>query len=458
MPNLQPTPAETPSPNSAAPSESRSIATLEPKSGTTSFYQQLPQWFLAIFSLAYVSGYLIEFTHFGSFGILDASGEIFKLKYIQTGITFLLLCAIIGVYTIFVLQTTRLNSSIVEALKGGFYLPRSVIFAGAFNVLSIYLAALLTPLPRVETFAQAGGSLFLVILLVLYSFALAYRIEKKFAAQRSAIWGKPAKPRASALRSLVRRSAFLKGMVRFIERRNTGTRPVLYKEQIFASEKSREIALCKLWRRSLCFKNATAAFLLAATLIVDTFVFRTQFAVLRELFLDGGWIFFAFAICMPLLLLRVIDRMKQVTDFGGDGNLAFRHAILQIAGIVLSLLLLFLVLTSYSYGIFPFIPSVKGGGDYENAPTVSAIFKDDGLDKLASELHMGVGGDQRIRDVILIYATTSSFYFAKPEAGNDPCDWRTGGNRPKILELKRDQIVAESFGVEYKNITGTNCR
>ena len=417
MPNLPPTPAATPESAPAGSSESKPVATPESRSGATSFYQQLPQWFIAIFSLAYVSGYLIEFTHFGSFGILDASGEIFKLKYIQTGVTFLLLCAIIGVYTILVLGLPRLNSSIREALQGGFYLPRWSIFAGAFNVLSIYLATLLTPLPRVETTAQAGGTLALVFILVLYSTTLAYVIEKQYARARSDI----------------------------------------YKERDGIPVKARIGDLCRLWRASLCLKTATGIVFLIATVIVDAFVFNTKLAVISGLFFGGGWIFLIFAACMPLLLLRVIDRLKQVTNFRNE-NHVFSHTILQVAGITLSILLLFLVLTSYSYWVFPFIPSVKGGGDYENAPRVFATYKDDGLDALAGELNMGVPGVRRISGVILIYATTSSYYFAKPKAGNDPCDWRAGRSRPKIMELRRDQIGAQSFEVDYKKIAVTNCQ
>jgi hypothetical protein len=501
MPSLPPTPAATPQPNSAASSESKPIATPEPKSATTSFYQQLPQWFLAIFSLAYVSGYLIEFTHFGSFGILDASGEIFKLKYIQTGITFLLLCAIVGVYTILVLGIPSLNSKIRPAVKGGFYLPRWSIFAGAFNVLSIYLAALLTPLPSLETITQAGGTLALVFILVLYSFTLSQVIEKNYEAQRSVVEGKPAKAHLSFFKSLSRRSPLLKSAIALIEKQNARTHSVIYEDQDGTPAKDRAITLrfirrcsafikkaidiirkkcawalsiiykprhptsakgraagvCSLWLRSVRLKNATAIVFLAATVIVDKFVFSTKLTVIRGLFLGGGWIFLVFAICMPLLLLRVIDRLKQVTKFE-DENQAFRHTILQAAGITLSLLLLFLVLTSYSYSVFPFIPSAKGGGDYENAPTVSVNFKEDEIAALAQELKMGVRGVQQIRDVILIYATTSSFYFAKSEAGNDPCDWRAGRNRPKIMELRREQILAQSVGGENKDATVTNCK
>src|ERR1700692_4352451 len=449
MPNLPPTPT--------ASSESKPIATPEPMSATTSFYQQLPQWFLAIFSLAYVSGYLIEFTHFGSFGILDASGEIFKLKYIQTGITFLLLCAIVGVYTILVLGIPSLNSKIRPAVKGGFYLPRWSILAGAFNVLSIYLAALLTPVPSLETITQAGGTLALVFILVLYSFTLSQVIEKNYEAQRSVVEGKPAKAHFSFFKSLSRRRPLLKSAITFIEKQNAWVLSIIYKPRNPKSAKGRVAGVCSLWRRSVRLKNATAIFFLAATVIVDKFAFSTKLPIIRGMLLSGGWIFLVFAICMPLLLLRVIDRLKQVTKFR-DENQAFRHSILQASGITLSLLLLFLVLTSYSYSVFPFIPSAKGGGDYENAPTVSVNFKEDEIAALAEELKMGVHGVRQIRDVILIYATTSSFYFAKSEAGNDPCDWRAGRNRPKIMELRREQILAQSVGGENKDATVTNCQ
>src|SRR6202162_6025750 len=237
-------------------------------SDVKSLYQQLPQWFIAIFSLSYVSGYLIEFTYYGSFGILDAAGEIFKLKYIQTGIIFLLLCAIVGVYTILVLGTPRFNAPIRQAVRGGIYVPRWSIFAAAFNVFSIYLTALLTPLPHVETIAQGGGTLALVLILVAYSTTLAYLIEKRYAQSRSSI----------------------------------------YKESSDKPSKAQIRALCRLWRTSVCLKSSTGIACLGVTVVIDGYVFGERLGALRDLFLKGGWTFFLFAICMPLLLLRIIDR------------------------------------------------------------------------------------------------------------------------------------------------------
>jgi hypothetical protein len=48
----------------------------------------LPEWFIALFALVYVTGYLVDIFFFSSLGITDAGAEVLKLQYIETGLVF----------------------------------------------------------------------------------------------------------------------------------------------------------------------------------------------------------------------------------------------------------------------------------------------------------------------------------------------------------------------------------
>ncbi len=46
--------------------------------------------FVAAFALIYISGYTVEFAYYNFNGITNMSGDVLKLKYIYTGIVFVL--------------------------------------------------------------------------------------------------------------------------------------------------------------------------------------------------------------------------------------------------------------------------------------------------------------------------------------------------------------------------------
>jgi hypothetical protein len=109
--------------------------------------KHLPPWFAAIFGAVYLSGYLIEFFYYSSLGITDAASEVFKLKYVETGLTFLILLLIIVVPTIVLFGTLRANLDTPAVTKHTtIYLAPWPVSMTIINFLSIYCATLFAPL------------------------------------------------------------------------------------------------------------------------------------------------------------------------------------------------------------------------------------------------------------------------------------------------------------------------
>jgi hypothetical protein len=364
-------------------------------------YQQIPQWFIAIVGLSYVTGYEIEFLYYASLGIVDAAGEIFKLKYILTGLVFIFPCALITIFGVALLGVARINVK-RDLARRGFYATRWSIVSALFTFGSVYLLILFTPLHYFETGIHWEGVFVLVLLVISYSFIFTL-FEKRF------------------------RNVYLS------MRRQTHGR--------LSSSQIRE--LHRRFREDICLRDVTAMGLFALVLFVDMLIFNERRKTVLDLVISGGGVFLLLCPLIPVLLHRTMYRAGQLGAVQ-DSSRGFRY--LSITGMSVSVLvlLLFLVLTSYSYLVFPFIPNLKGGGDYENAPKVSVTLRDAGKSKDPS-------------GSLLLYTSSSSFYFAQPERGNDPCDWRVGRSRPEIIEFRREEIRTLSFRAESKQTGKTNC-
>jgi len=85
----------------------------------------------------------------------------------------------------------------------------------------------------------------------------------------------------------------------------------------------------------------------------------------------------------------------------------------------------FLSLLTFSYVVFPFIPAVRGGGDYSAAPQVSIIYRD------------GKAEDKEI----LLEETAAALFVAKPQNAVGPCEWRANPeSRPEVTMIGRADI------------------
>jgi hypothetical protein len=89
---------------------------------------------------------------------------------------------------------------------------------------------------------------------------------------------------------------------------------------------------------------------------------------------------------------------------------------------------------SFAYTLFPYLPSAKGGGNYSSSPAISVYIDHPTLLKNPAFVPF----EGRLENMVLIYSTSTSFYFGV-------CDWRkteeikAKGPAP-ILQIKRDEI------------------
>lgn len=363
-------------------------------------HQQLPPWFIAIFAMSYVTGYLIEYLYYASLGIVDTAGDIFKLKYIQTGMIFLFSCALITTYVIVMAGTPRLNMKLLDPPQTAWYMSRWIVFAVMFNVLSIYISVMFTPLHYVETTAQWAGILSLAILFILFGILYNWT-ERQY------------------------NDSYLS-----MKDANSGAFSEVQKQNLRGR-----------WNAYIFVRDVAAMFFLGMVVLSDIVFLRAREVALLDLVSQGGWIFVSLAILVPILVYRIVTRLELVSEAENKNSGFLYYTITGAGGVVLSLLL-FVVLVSYSYWVFPFIPSLKGGGDYENASTVSVVLKraerprPDRRDELNSK---------DLDQSLILYSTASSYYLARPVGKNNPCEWRTGRARPQITEVRRDEIRALVF-------------
>jgi hypothetical protein len=327
---------------------------------------------------------------------------------------FIFSCALIGVYVVALAGAPRMSVTPAkdEPPKPGLYVTRLIVFAVLFHVLSLYISIMFTPLHYLETLAQWVGIITLVVLLIL--FALLFYVTEDYYKD----WYS-----------------------------------TMYSQDMSGRQKKR---LRKKWDTAIIGRDVAAVFFFLMTFLSDIIFLQKRADAIRDLLLEGGWIFLIFAILIPALLYRLFIRLQEAKERQNDQfekeSGRFLYYMIFGSGIVLFSLLLFTVLISYSYWIFPFIPSAKGGGDYEHASRVSIIAKPQNA---PGRERIGAIDPASLDQSLILYSTSSSYYFARPERGNTPCDWRAGRSRPKINEVRRDEIGGLVLKVDA---TPSNCR
>ena len=93
----------------------------------------------------------------------------------------------------------------------------------------------------------------------------------------------------------------------------------------------------------------------------------------------------------------------------------------------------YLSLLAFSRTVFPFIPAVRGGGDYSVAPKV-LIYRTDHSQRASPT------------PVILLEETATTLFVANPNDAGGPCEWRLGPeNKPEVLMISRQDITQIKF-------------
>jgi hypothetical protein len=218
------------------------------------------------------------------------------------------------------------------------------------------------------------------------------------------------------------------------------------KERKHKNHKDQEAYLQTRYTHYNRLKNGLAKILIVLMLLLDVFIFWEMGDVLIEMMFPRGFFFFGFCVVLTIVTQQIIQLLQRIAQ-ETDEHAKFRHASLTGVSIAACGALFYLTIASYAYAIFPFIPNMKGGADYVNSRKVCVI-----LDK---PIEFNVGGDNRpkarLDHVIIMYSTSSSYYFAWSGEGNSARDWRARRTLPIIGQVPRNNVRSIFFESESHN-------
>ncbi len=108
---------------------------------------------------------------------------------------------------------------------------------------------------------------------------------------------------------------------------------------------------------------------------------------------------------------------------------AEKHVGMWLLNVCLIVPIYYLSLLTFSHAVFPFIPAVRGGGDYSVAPSVFLYHKNQQFPAFPHPF-------------ILLEETATTLFVAKPKDAGGPCEWRLGPeNKPEVLMISREDIA-----------------
>jgi hypothetical protein len=184
--------------------------------------------------------------------------------------------------------------------------------------------------------------------------------------------------------------------------------------------------------------------------IFDVFILRGVGSVIWKMLFPYGIFYFGFCALLGLRGARTFYRLNEISNVSDKSDPVIlekaeldrqRYYMLSVCS---ALILFFLLVISYASAIYPFIPTSRGGADFTGAPRVSAVLSE-GAPRGSDDL------SEQTTDSILIYATSTSFFFAKPLPGNGPCEWRSHRAAPRIVQIQRDIVpyirIPSSFSI-----------
>jgi hypothetical protein len=172
-------------------------------------------------------------------------------------------------------------------------------------------------------------------------------------------------------------------------------------------------------------ETALAALLGAAAvcmIVADYFVFR-DLDSLGNIF-SAGWWFFAFTTTVPMIIYRIVLRLEKLKGWFSRVG----YTLLLLGSL---LIVHYLAVVSYAYGILPNIPSTKGGADFTRASRISVVMKEEKGSTIPST---------DLSNAVLVYSTPTTIYLAKLTASADACAWRSRRALPSIVQVNRSEI------------------
>jgi hypothetical protein len=359
------------------------------ENGVNSLVRHVPQWFISVFALTYLTGFLIDSIYYSSVGIIDV-GEVIKLRHVQLGLLFLMLFLTVTVPLYFL----------------GFNYKKMVIL-GESNPNELPPMTPIMALTSVLFF----GTIYYVIAVVppgfFYFKEHPWRLGGFFGLLVSIVGGY-----IGVMDILARRR-------RVIENKHPpgdGQRAAAL-ENVAGQNKKRQIWFLR--------------FMFIYLLLADYFLFQDLITDFIHSLWPYGVFFFGFCLIFTAQLARLVRRLEMDKD---RLDKFAKIGLVSLGGVGL-LIVYYATVAAFAYTIFPYIPSSRGGAKYTDAHAYSIVV--DRTNWMRNP-NFVADTDGRIDNLILLYSTTDSFYFGV-------CDWRnTEDIKTKgpaaILEVRRDEI------------------
>lgn len=103
---------------------------------------------------------------------------------------------------------------------------------------------------------------------------------------------------------------------------------------------------------------------------------------------------------------------------------------------------LYLIVLSFSYGVFQNIPATRGGGDYTESPKVVLTFKEKPQTSSKDARYFDGNSPNMTIPLVLIEETSWAFYLADPKESGGPSEWKSiGGIKPEIFIVNKSIVT-----------------
>lgn len=346
------------------------------------FVEKLPQWFAIFAALVYSTGFLIEFTFFDTLGVRGAANDIFKARYIHAGVLFLQfpvsLLALILAYAKLkrVVKEARTKKADTQPKAESSVVERLEDME-VFNASIMLLGTLLGVFYLLVTFARPGLFAQNQVWLFLFFFLIIFGL--------------------------------------------TGIRELERHVDFKTKEAKRK------------FGHITRMICLGLSWIMAFIIFWETIPVVWTMLFEGGYLCYGFIGLLGYIIHRLARRFSEIKD-GGYRNSA------SIIAIAVGGAIYYLAVLAFASRVYPFIPVIKGGGDYTTEKKAVISFAPQYSNSIPSQIINTSQPPLKSLPVTIIEESPTALILTT----NDPSLWHKPGqtNKPNIVTIKKDAVIS----------------
>ncbi len=333
--------------------------------------------------IIYAAGFLVVLTFLETYGIYDSNVEFWKGKYIHLGVLCLSIPVVLN-STIYPLWFIRRE---VKS-KGNRDIPLSrlipiMVLLANLQIMAFLLVMLARP-------GSSGGfyPLMLLSAIVLIGIPLTY---------------------------------------------------VLNKFLLFAREKAPSF-----FRYSETFPNACTISLrwmfVAFAIVLDAILSNNYMLIFTEIWNEHFKIIFMF-ICFTALLGFIPALVTYFIDRYEKSGMEYSQRALRVMGFSILAPILYFIVLGFAYGVMPYIPATRGGGDFTVSPRAVLYFKDSSVPRGLSKILSKEKQTKSTLPLIIISDSSSVIFVADPKDAGGPVEWRKKlRNRPTVYAIQKDLL------------------